>query len=85
VRVIRAEPVAMVPRTLGYGTVRPGRIWQAVSEVRGRVVEVHPQLEAGAMTPQDGNSSPSNGSRWRPNWPSNKPRRAEPGRRRAGR
>ena len=49
VRVIRAAAVDVVPRTLGYGTAQPGQVWRAVSEVRGRVSEVHPQLEAGAM------------------------------------
>ena len=49
VRVIRVEAVDVVPRTLGYGTAQPGQVWRAVSEVRGRVSEVHPQLESGAM------------------------------------
>ncbi len=48
-RVIRAGAVDVVPRTLGYGTAQPGQVWRAVSEVRGRVSEVHPQLESGAM------------------------------------
>lgn len=49
VRVIRAEPVDVVPRAIGYGTAEPGQVWQAVAEVKGRVAEVHPQLKAGAM------------------------------------
>ena len=49
VRVIRAGAVDVIPRTLGYGTAQPGQVWRAVSEVRGRVSEVHPQLESGAM------------------------------------
>ena len=47
VRVIEAPVVAVVPRALGYGTVEPGTTWQAVAEVGGRVVEMHPQLEVG--------------------------------------
>ena len=47
VRVIEAPVVAVVPRALGYGTVEPGTTWQAVAEVGGRVVEVHPRLEVG--------------------------------------
>jgi multidrug efflux pump subunit AcrA (membrane-fusion protein) len=49
VRVMRIEAVGVVPRALGYGTAQPGQVWRAVSEVRGRVSEVHPQLESGAM------------------------------------
>lgn len=49
VRVIRAPAVDVVPRVLGYGTAEPGQVWRAIAEVKGRVVEVHPQLEAGAM------------------------------------
>ena len=49
IRVIQVELVDVVPRVLGYGTARPGQVWTAVSEVRGRVAEVHPQLESGAM------------------------------------
>ena len=52
VRVIRVEAVELIPRVLGYGTAAPGQVWQAVAEVRGRVVEVHPQLRAGAMIRQ---------------------------------
>ena len=48
VRVLRTGAVDVVPRTLGYGTAQPGQVWRAVSEVRGRVSEVHPQLESGA-------------------------------------
>ncbi|MFO7903365.1 MAG: efflux RND transporter periplasmic adaptor subunit [Planctomycetota bacterium] len=49
VRVIRAAAVDVVPRVLGYGTAEPGQVWRAIAEVKGRVVEVHPQLNPGAM------------------------------------
>jgi len=52
VRVLRVAAVDVVPRALGYGTAQPGRVWRAVSEVRGRVAEIHPQLEPGAMVEQ---------------------------------
>lgn len=48
-RVIRVPVVDLVPRVVGYGTARPGQVWQAVAEVKGRVVEVHPQLKSGSM------------------------------------
>ncbi len=48
-RVIEAPLVVLIPKALGYGLAEPKRIWQAMAEVKGAVVETHPQLEAGAM------------------------------------
>ena len=47
-RVIRPV-VDLVPRVVGYGTARPGQVWQAVAEVKGRVVQVHAELKSGSM------------------------------------
>ena len=52
VRVIAAPTVAVVPRVLGYGNVQPGTVWEAVPEVGGKIVEVHPQLKKGAILPK---------------------------------
>ena len=49
VRTIEAPSVTVIPRALGYGSVEPGRVWQAVAEVGGKVVETHPQLKKGAI------------------------------------
>ena len=49
VRVITAEPVKLVPRVTGYGTVYPGTVWSAVAQVAGEVVYVHPDLKKGAI------------------------------------
>lgn len=51
VRVIPAPSLDVVPRALGYGTVLPGKVWQAVAEVGGKVTEIHPQLKKGAIIP----------------------------------
>ena len=51
VRVVVAPSVAVVPRVLGYGNVQPETVWEAVAEVDGRIVEVHPQLKKGAILP----------------------------------
>ncbi|MBK7403434.1 MAG: efflux transporter periplasmic adaptor subunit [Phycisphaerales bacterium] len=51
-RVIRLEPMDVVPRAVGYGTARAARTWHAVAEVPGRVIAVHPDLRAGAMIPE---------------------------------
>lgn len=48
-RVINAPLVDLVPRSTGYGVARPGRVWEAVAEVRGTVVKVHPQLNPGEI------------------------------------
>lgn len=49
VRFIETPEVTLIPRAIGYGSVMPGRVWQAVSEVAGKIVEVHPQLKKGAL------------------------------------
>ncbi len=49
VRVISVPAVDFVPRTLGYGQVQPGRIWEAVAEVSGRIIEKHARLEPGEL------------------------------------
>lgn len=51
VRVIEAPSLAVVPRAVGFGSVIPGTVWEAVAEVSGRVVERHPRLEVGAILP----------------------------------
>ncbi|MCF8053571.1 MAG: hypothetical protein K9L59_20235 [Desulfobacterales bacterium] len=48
-RVIKAPLVDLVPRATGYGVAGPGQVWEAVSEVKGTVVEVHPQLDSGEI------------------------------------
>lgn len=52
-RVISAPAVSFVPVAKGYGTVEPKRIWNAVAEVKGTIVFVHPELESGAIVKED--------------------------------
>jgi len=52
VRFVEAPLVDLVPRALGYGRVRPVRVWDAVAEVNGRVVELNPRVRKGALLPQ---------------------------------
>ena len=49
VRVVTVPAVDVVPRALGYGSVHPGRVWEAVGEVSGTVIYRHPELEKGAI------------------------------------
>jgi multidrug efflux pump subunit AcrA (membrane-fusion protein) len=53
VRIIEIPAVDVVPRATGYGRVRPERVWEAVAEVNGRVIETHPRLRRGALLPAD--------------------------------
>ncbi len=49
VRVIAAEPLKLVPRVTGYGSVYPGTVWSAIAQVAGEVVYVDPGLKKGAI------------------------------------
>ncbi|MFT5440730.1 MAG: multidrug efflux system membrane fusion protein [Alphaproteobacteria bacterium] len=51
VRVITAEPVRLVPRVIGFGSVYPGTVWNATAQVGGEVVHIHPDLKKGAILP----------------------------------
>ncbi|MEA3278653.1 MAG: efflux RND transporter periplasmic adaptor subunit [Pseudomonadota bacterium] len=53
VRYIEAPVVTLVPLALGYGRVRPVRVWDAVAEVSGRIVEINPRLRKGALLAED--------------------------------
>jgi len=46
-RIIEAPLVDLVPRAVGYGVAQPGQIWDAVAEVKGTVMSVHPRLKSG--------------------------------------
>ena len=49
VRAIPAPKIEIVPRALGYGYVQPDRVWEAVAQVGGKIVEKHPLLKQGAI------------------------------------
>jgi RND family efflux transporter MFP subunit len=51
VRVITAEPITLVPRITGFGSVYPDTVWNAIAQVAGEVVYVHPDLKKGAILP----------------------------------
>lgn len=48
-RVMTVPRCDVVPQVVAYGTARPGQIWRAVSEVRGRVTQVHAELRPGSI------------------------------------
>jgi len=49
VRVISAPSIAVIPTAKGHGTVRPSRTWEAVAQVKGKIVQKHPALQKGAI------------------------------------
>ncbi len=49
VRVVEAKSLRVVPRAVGHGSVKPGKVWEAVGEVGGTVVYRHPELQRGAI------------------------------------
>jgi RND family efflux transporter MFP subunit len=51
VRALEIQQVDLVPVAEGYGSVMPARLWTAVAEVSGRIVELHPRLRDGEILP----------------------------------
>jgi len=49
VRVIQAEALDLVPRVIGYGTAKPEKVWNAVPQVAGTVIKVHPDFRKGSI------------------------------------
>lgn len=53
VRTIDVPEIAVIPRAIGYGFVQPGQVWEAVAEVGGKIVELHPDLKRGNIIAKD--------------------------------
>ena len=51
VRVIRANPLDVQTRAIGYGNALPANTWRAVARISGKVIEVHDELKEGAVLP----------------------------------
>lgn len=49
VNVIEVRSMRVFPRIRGYGYAEPSETWQAIPEVSGRVVEIHPDLKKGTF------------------------------------
>lgn len=49
VNVVSMQPMTIIPRVIGYGYVQPTETWEAIPEVGGKIVEIHPELERGAF------------------------------------
>jgi len=48
-RIIKTPLVELVPRAKGYGVAEPGQVWEAVAEVKGTVLSMHPRLKSGEL------------------------------------
>lgn len=49
VRVIEVAATDFIPVAEGYGSVQPARVWAAVSQVSGRIIDMHPRLRNGGI------------------------------------
>lgn len=52
VRVVEAMTVDLVPEVKGYGEVQPAKVWAAVAQVAGRLIDTYPRLRDGEIVPQ---------------------------------
>ncbi|MCU7843001.1 MAG: efflux RND transporter periplasmic adaptor subunit [Candidatus Thiodiazotropha sp. (ex Monitilora ramsayi)] len=53
VRIIEAPQLELVPVAEGFGSIEPARVWSAVAQVSGRIVELHPRLRDGEIISQE--------------------------------
>ncbi len=49
VRAITLSETNFIPRAVGYGYVHPDKTWEAVAEIGGKIVEIHPNLKKGVF------------------------------------
>ncbi len=49
VRVMTVFEATVIPQAIGHGTVRPARTWEAVAQVKGKILQKHPELKKGAI------------------------------------
>jgi len=53
VRVMTAFESTVIPQAIGHGSVRPAKIWEAVAQVKGKILQKHPELKKGAILEAD--------------------------------
>jgi len=49
VRIITVPKVDLIPQAAGFGSVQPAKLWKAVAQVSGRIIELHPRLRNGEI------------------------------------
>jgi len=53
VRVMTVFESTVIPQAIGHGSVRPAKIWEAVAQVKGKILQKHPELKKGAILEAD--------------------------------
>ena len=53
VRIISISSMDLLPAAEGYGTVQPAKVWTAVAQVSGRIIDMHAKLRNGEIIPAD--------------------------------
>jgi RND family efflux transporter MFP subunit len=53
VRIVEAQQLELIPVAEGYGSVQPARVWSAVAQVAGRIVDIHPRLRDGEIISEE--------------------------------
>lgn len=53
VRTIHVPQTTVFPQTMATGYVQPGQVWQAIAQVSGKVVTLHPRLKQGVLINAD--------------------------------
>ena len=48
-RVIKVQPTTVIPRAIGFGESGASKSFQAVAEVKGKIIELHPELKSGSF------------------------------------
>ncbi len=48
-RIIEVQSTTIVPQAIGYGESAPSKLFQAIAEVKGKIVELHPDLKSGSF------------------------------------
>jgi len=46
---IEVQEMDFVPRAVGYGYVQPDKVWEAVAEVKGKIIQRRPNLKKGVF------------------------------------
>jgi multidrug efflux pump subunit AcrA (membrane-fusion protein) len=49
VKAVAVQKMDFIPRAVGYGYVQPEKVWEAVAEVKGKIVKMHPNLKKGVF------------------------------------
>ena len=49
VSIVRVQKMTVIPRVTGYGYVEPTETWEAIPEVSGKIIEIHPELKKGTF------------------------------------